>query len=819
MKREARPSPVDILNQMAVDFIRRDLAHHHTDQSPLNGRTITVRDREMVNFGSCSYMGLETHPDLAEGVIDAVRKYGTQFSSSRAFISLGLYEPLEGMLRQMFDRPVIVSATTTLGHFAALPVLIHDDDAVILDLQVHHSVQTASQLLKARGIPLHIIRHNDMDQLEDKIRKLQNRHPRIWYLADGVYSMFGDYTPVDTLKELMDRYEGFYTYVDDAHGMSWSGQHGVGYVRSQGPQHDKMVLIVSLNKAFAAAGGALVFPNEHMASLVRNCGGTMIFCGPIQPPMLGAALASARLHLSPRLDVYQGELRELIEHTNRRLDELGLPQFQVTPSPLYFVPVGLPRIVANLVHRILADGFYVNMATFPATPMRQGGLRFMLNRNLTKDDVDAMLERAHHHYPLALAEEGSSPRQVARTFKIAEFAVQSAASAVGEAPEEATSPFTIERPRTIDDIDADTWDGMFAGRGNFTHAGLKLLEEVFTVEDEPHTQWDFYYFIARDEGGKIVCATCYSTAVVKDDMFTEGAISRQIETVRKSDPYHLTSKVVMLGCMISKGEHLYLDREHPQWRQALQSLLDALQETREASDANQIMLREFFADADPELRQFLLDQGFVELPLGNTCQVRALDWADHDEYLQRLGSKYRYNVRKEILRHQDLFELITESPWTAEEIGDCYELYLQVHEGAYDLNVFQLPYRFFEAVCAHPDYEVLRLYLVDDPRPPLERKPVAVMYSHVQGGMYSALIVGLDYEYVRSHGTYKQILYKTVQSAWERECKTLDLAYTAELEKKKVGARPYPTSAYVQVENMYNHAIIESMTLEGSSRR
>ncbi|MEZ4464970.1 MAG: aminotransferase class I/II-fold pyridoxal phosphate-dependent enzyme [bacterium] len=113
------------------------------------------------------------------------------------------------MLGQIFHKPLLVSASTTLGHMAALPVLVRDEDAVILDLQVHHSVQTAAQLLKARGIPLHIIRHNDMDQfLELKIRHLQNRHRRIWYLADGVYSMFGDFAPMDRLTDLMNRYEG-----------------------------------------------------------------------------------------------------------------------------------------------------------------------------------------------------------------------------------------------------------------------------------------------------------------------------------------------------------------------------------------------------------------------------------------------------------------------------------------------------------------------------------------------------------------------------------------------------------------------------------
>ncbi|MEZ4464971.1 MAG: aminotransferase class I/II-fold pyridoxal phosphate-dependent enzyme [bacterium] len=334
--------------------------------------------------------------------------------------------------------------------------------------------------------------------------------------------------------------------------MSWAGERGCGVIRSAAPHHDKLVLIVSLNKAFASAGGCIVFPNEQMRSLVRNTGGTMIFCGPIQPPMVGAALASAWLHLSPEMPAMQAQLLDLVDHCNRRLDELGLPQYQVTRSPLFFIPTGLPRVVGNLVHRILDDGFYVNMATFPATPMRQGGLRFMLNRSLTRADVDALLDRVAHHYPLALAEEGSSPRAVLQAFKLDDEVrtLVLTADDVGDAP---ASALRVERFSSIDDIPVAVWDGLFAGRGNFTHGSLQLLEQVFTQEQAPEDHWDFEYLFVRDAEGAIVLATFFTTALVKDDMASEGRISKQIEALRATDPYFLTSKAVMLGCLISEG--------------------------------------------------------------------------------------------------------------------------------------------------------------------------------------------------------------------------------------------------------------------------
>ena len=76
---------------------------------------------------------------------------------SRTYLSTEVYERLENLLGSIYSQPVLVTASTTLGHIAALPVLIGDDDVVILDMQVHASVQTTSQLLKARGVPVTIV--------------------------------------------------------------------------------------------------------------------------------------------------------------------------------------------------------------------------------------------------------------------------------------------------------------------------------------------------------------------------------------------------------------------------------------------------------------------------------------------------------------------------------------------------------------------------------------------------------------------------------------------------------------------------------------
>ncbi len=287
----------DTVDQIVSYGIEKGILHLHTGKQMLKGTGLSINDRPIVNFGSCSYLGLEFDTRVKDSARDAIELYGTQFSSSRAYISLGLYKELQHLLEKIFDAPCVITPTTTLGHIANIPVMVCDGDAVIMDQQVHNSVQTAVQLVKARGGYIEMIRHNRMDLLEARIKELRSRHKKIWYMADGIYSMFGDCSPVDLIYKLMDQYPEFHYYVDDAHGMSIHGKHGRGFVLRDHDIHQKMVVATSLNKAFASGGGVLIYGNPELARKVANVGGPLLSSGPMQPSALGAAIASAKIHL------------------------------------------------------------------------------------------------------------------------------------------------------------------------------------------------------------------------------------------------------------------------------------------------------------------------------------------------------------------------------------------------------------------------------------------------------------------------------------------------------------------------------------------
>lgn len=383
-----------MVNRIMDTGFQYGITGQYTEDAQLNGRTVTIDGHEKINFGHCSYLGLETDDRLREGSIAATRRFGSQFSSSRSYISLSLYREYEEKLARLFGYPTIVGPTTTLNHFAVLPLFVSKEDVLILDYYVHASVRLATQNVSAKGVFTEIIPHNDLNQLETRLQKHIARGAKhVWYLVDGVYSMQGDVAPLRELRQLQNRYPELHLYVDDAHGMSWAGTHGRGYaLRQLGELNDRTMLVTSLNKAFAAGGGAIVCHDDLIKKTIRNCGQTLMFCGPLQPAQLGAGIASADIHLSDEITRRQDSLRGKIHHFNRRCREWKLALIGDWETPVRYIGVGTPEIGYEIVSLLIQRGFFLNIASYPSVAQNKTGLRITLTDHVTPEDIDRLLQ-------------------------------------------------------------------------------------------------------------------------------------------------------------------------------------------------------------------------------------------------------------------------------------------------------------------------------------------------------------------------------------------------------------------------------------------
>lgn len=803
---------VETIDQIVTDGVNKGILHLHNEDNKLTGNKLVLKGKEVVNFGSCSYLGLEFDPRMITASKQAIEDYGTQFSESRAYVSIKLYKELEELFCSLFEASCIVTPTTTLGHIAAIPVLVNDDDAIILDHQVHNSVQTAVNLVKPRGVHIELLRHNRMDLLEERVKVLRQKHKKIWYLADGIYSMYGDGSPVEEVYNLMDKYPELHYYVDDAHGMSCYGKHGRGYVLNQRPMHRKMILATSLAKAFATGGAVLVFPDKELARKVRTCGGPLITSGPMQPATLGAAIASAKIHLSDEIYEMQEDLQENIKYANLMLKKHHLPVISSLNSPVFFVGVSLPKMGYNMVKRMLNEGYYLNLGIFPAVPMKNTGIRFTITRLHTFSQIEQMIATMAQHFPLAMKEEGISLEQIYRAFKMQmpeEAMLQNELNAILDQGQLKTGHY-----KTIGDIDKTEWDMLLGERGTFDWEGLQFLEKSFSGNELEEDNWDFDYLIIRDLSEKPVLATFLTTALWKDDMLSPAEISLQVEERRKTEPYYLTSKVISIGSLLTEGEHLYLDRTSPLWKGAMQLLFQKIAELQEKYKANNIMLRDFSSN-DSELDAFLVDNGYFRVAMPDNHVIENVDWMDKEGYQNKLSYNSKRHVKRYILKQEDKYETEIIKQGTEEDIKGWYELYLKVKNSSMELNTYTLPMKLFENIAANKNWEVISLKLKPEFDKRKQRKPIAVVFNYITKENYNPMMVGLDYSFQKEFMCYRQALYTSIIRAGQLKTKNINLGVTASLEKQRLGAKASPMFAYMQTKDNYNLEVLGSMSVSG----
>jgi 7-keto-8-aminopelargonate synthetase-like enzyme len=793
-----------ILDEMLTEAAGRGLLLRTPDDQPLDGRTLSLAGRSKLNFGSCSYLGLELDSRMRDAVCAAVMRYGTQFSSSRTYMSAPLYPKLEESLGLMFGGHVLVVPSTSLGHIAALPVLIGADDAVVLDQQVHHSVQSAVNQLRPQGTTVELVRHSDLDHLERMIARLGPRHKRIWYLADGVYSMFADHAPFAGLIDLLGRYEQLHLYMDDSHGVGWSGVHGRGPTLQAIGQHERVVVAASLNKSFAAAGAALIFPTAELKRRVQTLGGPMIFSGPIQPPMLGAALESARIHLSPELEQRQAALLDRVLLCTELLQEFCLPLVCDEITPIRYLKLGLPHVAADVVARLLDDGFYVNLAIFPAVPMKQAGVRFTLTLHHQPADIQALVEALAHHIPEVLA--ANAAPSAARPSR----SDQAPPAATATRLAEPRAGLSIEHFGSVRALDNDEWDSLLGARGSFSAAGLDFLEHAFSG-GRPEDRWDFHYYVVRDENAKPVLATFFTAGLWKEDMLSSAAVSRLVEARRKDDPYYLTAQTFAMGSLLTEGDHLYLDRD-ADWRGALSMLLQAIAEHAEQAKAGTIVLRDMAQD-DRELGDALRDNGYVKLSMPDSLVLNAVA-ADDEQWLKGLSSRSRVHQRREVLPWDDAFDVEVLRHGGREpgddELAQLHRLYCNVREQSLEINSFELPSTLLREMLAHDCWELMVMRLRSDPAHP----PVAFGAHFIGADHYAPMIIGLDYEHVRSDHSYRQALRQALLRARVHGSGRVLLGMGASLEKHRFGATAEHRCAYVQAGEHYSQEVLAGIAAE-----
>lgn len=362
------PPALAWLADAAAERIRAGLDRRLAPRPPSSG---------LLDLASNDYLGLSTDPRVRAAAQDAVRVWGTGSTGSRLVTgSIELHHDLERGLAALVGAPrAVVFSSGYLANIGMITALAGPDCLVICDRANHASLIDGCRLTRSR---LRVVPHADLARAETMLST--RAEGRALVVIDAIGSADGDLLPLADWHRLARRHRAL-LLVDDAHGLGVRAG-GRGAVAEAGIAHEPdVVTSVTLSKALAAQGGAVLGAPAVIDHLIASAR-TFIFDTGLNPAAAGAALAA--------VDIVSAE-PQLADRALANAAELARAcRVPATDSAVIPVVVGAADRASALAAAIRDRGIHVGCFRPPSVPVGTARLRITARANLTDADVDRL---------------------------------------------------------------------------------------------------------------------------------------------------------------------------------------------------------------------------------------------------------------------------------------------------------------------------------------------------------------------------------------------------------------------------------------------
>jgi 8-amino-7-oxononanoate synthase len=356
-----------------------------------------LKPRAGLDFSSNDYLALAACPRMRKA-ISAALEAGTPIGAGGSRLLRGNcdeHESLEAEAAQFFGaEAAIFFASGYIANFAVLTTLPQRGDLLVLDQLVHASIHEGARAGRAE---FRFSAHNDANSVEEVIDtwRSQGGMGRIWIVAESLYSMDGDFAPLEALVSIADRHDAF-LMIDEAHATGVFGPNGRGLTAAY-EGRENLIAIHTCGKALGAAGALVAVTKILRDFIVNRCRPFIFSTAP--SPLMAVAVEEA-LSILREEPEHQQRLANLIGFACR---EIGARQgWQFSGSQIVPFIVGDNARAMALAAAMQVRGFDIRGIRPPTVPAGTARLRISLTNNVDENDVRAMLD--------ALAEETGERR-------------------------------------------------------------------------------------------------------------------------------------------------------------------------------------------------------------------------------------------------------------------------------------------------------------------------------------------------------------------------------------------------------------------------
>ncbi|MFW6060178.1 MAG: glycine C-acetyltransferase [Phycisphaeraceae bacterium] len=353
------------------------------------GPTVQVEGvGEVVMLCSNNYLGLADHPEVISAGIDGLRQYGAGTASVRFICgTLDCHRTIEqSIARFMGKESALTYVSCWNANEALIPTVTGEGDVILSDALNHASIIDAARLA-GKKVERAIYNHNDMDDLEAKLKQHADR-PTRWVVTDGVFSMEGDTAHLDRLVALCREHEAM-LIVDDSHGTGVLGAGGRGTHEFFDLVNEVDIITGTLGKALGGAAGGFVAGPAHVTDLLVQRSRPSLFSNAL--PATVACSANKAIEVLEREPQRVQRLHDNVKAIRDGLRSLG---YQCQESPTAIIPIIIGDTAEAIAksQRLMELGVWVVGFGYPVVPKGEARLRVQVSAALESEHIERALD-------------------------------------------------------------------------------------------------------------------------------------------------------------------------------------------------------------------------------------------------------------------------------------------------------------------------------------------------------------------------------------------------------------------------------------------
>ncbi len=358
---------LDFVNSK-LESIKRQNLYRQLKNSKIKNSYIIINKKSLLNFSSNDYLGLSAQNSTRN------------FQSSSRLVSGNdeLFQTLEKKLaKHKSQSESLIFPTGYMANIGVITTLIQKNDIILSDELNHASIIDSCKMSKGKTV---VYKHNDLSDLENKLRK---KNGRKFIITEGIFSMDGDFADLKSIAKIAESNNAI-LILDDAHGDFVFGNDGKGTPNHFGVSKKIDVYVSSLSKGLGSFGGYIA-GQKNIIELTVNKAKAFIYTSALPAPIVDITIQ----RFKSNREKYRKKLLENIKIFHNGLNEIGLN----LESKSHIVPIiiGKEKDAVNFSNYLFKNGIFAQAIRYPTVPKDQARIRMSLTAKLEKKQLNTCI--------------------------------------------------------------------------------------------------------------------------------------------------------------------------------------------------------------------------------------------------------------------------------------------------------------------------------------------------------------------------------------------------------------------------------------------